>query len=134
MWRSVPSRPISTHTFLDRLGVDVSDWPAQNDRTRWPELRSLIEAAIATRSMAQWAEIYAGTDAVRPLCSPSTRPRRHPHNQLRGLYAKVDGSLHPAPAPRFSRTRARPPATPIPPGGLTVESVLQEWSGAPVTR
>jgi alpha-methylacyl-CoA racemase len=50
---------------------------------------------------------------------------RHPHNVARQTFIEVDGVLQNAPAPRFSRTRAAPPAPPRRSGEDTV-SVLRE--------
>ncbi|RYE41538.1 MAG: CoA transferase [Hyphomicrobiales bacterium] len=118
--------------FVARLGVDLSDWPRQNDRSQWPRLRELIGSAIATRSMAEWADIFAGTDACVTPVLTFDEAAAHPHNEVRVLYSDVDGTLHPTPAPRFSRTGTRPPATPTPGTELVVETVLREWSGTPV--
>ena len=40
---------------------------------------------------------------MAPVLSLSEAPD-HPHHQARGTYAKVEGSVQPSPAPRFSRT------------------------------
>jgi crotonobetainyl-CoA:carnitine CoA-transferase CaiB-like acyl-CoA transferase len=51
----------------------------------------------------------------------------HPHLKARGSYIEVDGVMHPAPSPRFSRT---PPDTPKAPAPLTTENAkaaLQSW-------
>ncbi|GHB73553.1 alpha-methylacyl-CoA racemase [Streptomyces viridiviolaceus] len=98
--------------FTSRLGVDVSDWPEQNDRSGWPKLRELIASAFASRTQAEWAEIYAGTDAcVTPVLS-FDEAADDPHNAQRQVFQRVGGVLHPSPAPRFSRTPGRTPATP----------------------
>ncbi|MTB88957.1 CoA transferase [Aeromicrobium senzhongii] len=114
--------------FVARLGVDVSDWPAQNDESQWPRLRELIAAALRTRTMAQWAEVYEGTDAcVTPVLS-FAEAATHPHNRERDLFVTVDGALHPAPAPRFGRSGTRTPATPT---GVEVDgpgAVLADWT------
>jgi alpha-methylacyl-CoA racemase len=47
-----------------------------------------------------------GTDVCfAPVLSVFEAPG-HPHNKARGTFVEVDGVVQPAPAPRFSRTRA----------------------------
>lgn len=114
--------------FLSRLGVDTSAWPDQDDRGSWPRLRELIATAVATRSRAEWAGIYEGTDAcVTPILS-FDEAAEDPHNAGRELYCRVDGVVQPAPAPRLSRTPARPPSTPRI-EHLDVAGLIADWTG-----
>lgn len=114
--------------FVSRLGVDISEWPEQSDKTQWPRLRELIAEAIETRTMPEWAEVYAGTDACVTPVLTFDEAAKDPHNRERGLYVEVDGALHPSPAPRFSRTRSRPPTTPTMVGDESAETLLKEWN------
>lgn len=114
--------------FVSRLDVDLSQWPEQSDQTQWPRLRQLIAGAIASRTMAEWAEVYTGTDACVTPVLTFAEAAKDPHNRERDLYVEVDGALHPAPAPRFSRTGSRPPATPTMIGDVSVETLLKDWN------
>lgn len=98
--------------FVTRLGVDTGHWPEQADESRWPELHALIAAAIAERDRDEWANIYAGTDACVTPVLTFDEAAEDPHNVARGIYREVGGALHPAPAPRFSRTAPREPSVP----------------------
>ncbi|MFF0488697.1 CaiB/BaiF CoA transferase family protein [Nocardia sp. NPDC004068] len=115
--------------FVARLGVDTSDWPDQDDRANWPRLRELIGAALATRTRAEWAGVYEGTDACVTPVLTFDEAAEDPHNVHRGLFQRVDGVLHPAPAPRLSRTPARSPETPRT-DRLDVADLLADWTGA----
>lgn len=117
--------------FISRLGVDVTEWPEQNDTSQWPRLRQLIADAVAARTLAEWTEIYAGTDACVTPVLTFDEAAKHPHNRRRRVYVEVDGALHPSPAPRFSRTASRPPTTPIPPGTESFATMVTEWGAGP---
>lgn len=93
--------------LLDKLGLDRDRFGRQYDRDRWPELRSELTRAFASRTRAEWQALLEGTDACfAPVLSMAEAPA-HPHNLYRRTYASVDGVMQPSPAPRFSVT---PPA------------------------
>jgi alpha-methylacyl-CoA racemase len=88
--------------------------PGQHDRERWPELRSSLAGRFATRTQAEWTEVFAGTDACVAPVLPMTEAPRHPHLAARGTYAETDGVVQPAPAPRFSEPGGVRPERPEP--------------------
>lgn len=120
--------------FVKRLGVDVTGWPEQNDRGQWPRLRTLIAETIASRPLAEWTEIYEGTDACVTPVLTFDEAAEHAHNQARGLYVEIDGALHPAPAPRFQKSGARVPSPPGPVLEGHAETVVQRWTADPPTE
>jgi alpha-methylacyl-CoA racemase len=115
--------------LLDRLsdvGVDVAELPDRSDLARWPELRKRLAETFATRTRAEWADIFDGTDAcVAPVLS-MPEAAEHPHLAARGTYVEHHGVTQPAPAPRFSRTPAALSTPPRPPGADGPEA-LQRW-------
>lgn len=112
--------------FLRGLGVDTSEWPEQNETSSWPRLRELIGAAVGQRSRDEWVAQYQGTDSCVSPVLTFDEAERHPHNAERQLFSTVGGALHPAPAPRFSRSPAREPSIPVAePRG--VSQVLRDW-------
>ncbi|AHH17624.1 fatty acid-CoA racemase [Nocardia nova SH22a] len=113
--------------FLSRLGADTSTWPGQDDRGDWPRLRELIAAAVATRTRAEWAGIYEGTDACVTPVLTFDEAADDPHNAGRAMFHRVDGVLQPAPAPRLSRTPARTPSTPRT-EHLDVADLIAAWA------
>ena len=103
-----------------------ADLPDQNDMSRWPELREAFTKAFAAHDRDHWAKVFAGTDAcVTPVLS-FAEVESEPHNTERDTFYSENGSLYPAPAPRFSRSA---PSAPKPPGvpGADTEAVLREW-------
>ena len=112
---------------------DVS-LPGQYDRAGWPVLRARLAEAFLGRTQAEWAEVFAGTDAcVAPVLGPALAPA-HPHNAERGTFIEVGGVVQPAPAPRFGRTPAGRPQPPPRPGADT-DAVLTGlgYSAAQIT-
>jgi alpha-methylacyl-CoA racemase len=115
--------------FIKSLGINTSDWPDQQDVSQWPRLRQLIADAIVTRSRDEWAQTYEGTDAcVTPVLN-FDEAAAHPHNANRQLFQDLAGVLHPAPAPRFSRTGAGPPRVPAP-DDADIQHTLGTWKAA----
>lgn len=110
--------------FTDLLGVP--DLPSRDDPGQWPELRRRLAAIIATRTLAQWTEVFEGSDAcVAPVLTP-TESAAHPHLAARGTYVEHAGVLQSAPAPRFSRTPAALGTPPHLPGADT-DQALRAW-------
>ncbi len=112
--------------FLDGLGLtDEIDPAAQHDQATWPALRTRFAERFVERTRAAWDDVFRDRDAcVAPVLSMTEAPR-HPHNRERGTFVDVDGVAHPAPAPRFGRTRPDPPR-PGHPFGSDAEAVLAE--------
>jgi alpha-methylacyl-CoA racemase len=112
--------------FVERLGLKLRDLPKQHDRIGWPDLHRLFARTIAGKTRDEWERIFEGSDAcVAPILSLG-EVADHPHNAARGTFAKRDGVLQPAPAPRFSRTVPKmgdPPARP----GADTDAVLADF-------
>lgn len=102
---------------LDALDLDAQQLPAQNDRSRWPELREAIAARFHTRTRTQWTAEFEDLDAcVTPVLS-FAEAVKDPHFIARKTFATIDNVVQPLPVPRFSRT---PPFQPTPPAEKAV--------------
>jgi alpha-methylacyl-CoA racemase len=131
-WLSVGAiEPKFYAEFARGLGLAAELPPrAQHDRGDWPRQRALVTAAIAGRPRDEWAAVFAGTDAcVTPVLAPG-EALSDPHLAARAVFTDVDGLLHPAPAPRFSRTPAAPGAA-GPLVGAHSEAVLADFGFSP---
>jgi alpha-methylacyl-CoA racemase len=111
--------------LIDGLGLADSA-PDRADLTQWPALREALTARFREKTQAEWAEIFADTDACCAPVLPLSEAARHPHLEARGTYVDRDGLVQPAPAPRFSRTGPTLGAGPSVPGGQTREA-LTAW-------
>ena len=86
------------------LGLEPSEVPDHMDRSRWPELRSLLVQKFLTRTRDDWEEVFAGEDACAAPVLSLTEAPVYPHHKERGVFIEVGGLVQPAPAPRFSRS------------------------------
>jgi len=112
--------------LLDKLGLDAADLPAQNDMSRWPELRAKLTEVFASQDRDHWAKVFADSDAcVAPVLS-FAEVETEPHITERDTFYRENGFLYPVPAPRFSRTVPDQPKAPGVPGADT-DAVLRDW-------
>jgi alpha-methylacyl-CoA racemase len=112
--------------LLHALGLSPSDLPAQMDRDRWPEVKTRFTDIFRTRTRGEWCEKFEGTDACISPVLTMGEALEYPHNVARSTFLDVNGTVQPAPAPRFSRTApavSRPPAR----TGEHTDEVLMEW-------
>jgi alpha-methylacyl-CoA racemase len=103
------------------------DLPGQHEMARWPELKARIAERFATRTQAQWAKAFDGSDACVAPVLPMTEAADHPHLAARGTYLTDDGLIQPAPAPRFAADGSAPRAArpgPIPALGQHTREIL----------
>jgi len=111
--------------LLEVLELTAAALPEQNDRDRWPELRTALAAAIGRRPRSEWLARAEGTDACVAPVLTMTQAAAHPHVHARGTIVERGGVPQPAPAPRFSATPVgldRPPSVP----GQHTDEVLAE--------
>jgi alpha-methylacyl-CoA racemase len=85
------------------LGI-ADQAPDRYDPTNFPALRKLLADTFRQRSQADWADVFAGTDACVAPVLPLAEAVEHPHVKERGVFVEREGLTQPAPAPRFSRT------------------------------
>lgn len=88
--------------------ADPDNWPAQGR-----ELADLF----ARKTQAEWCALLEGSDACFAPVLTLAEAARHPHMRQRGVYRDIDGVLHAAPAPRFSRT----------PGAIRGSVAARDW-------
>jgi alpha-methylacyl-CoA racemase len=112
--------------LLTRIGLDEQELPAQMDHSGWPELREKFTAVFKSKTRDEWCEVLEHTDACFAPVLTMDEAAVHPHITARGTIVEEQGTLQPAPAPRFSRTPGaiqRPPAWP----GEHTDEALTDW-------
>jgi alpha-methylacyl-CoA racemase len=115
--------------LLEKIGLAGEDLPRQMDRAQWPAMKERFEKIFKTRTRAQWCEILEGSDVCfAPVLEMSEAPD-HPHIRARSTFVELAGKVHPAPAPRFSRTPPEIQGPPAHPGQHT-DAALADWGFA----
>ena len=104
--------------LMERLGLAAegssSASTSEDDPSRWPSLRDAVAARIRQEPLAHWAAVFEGSDAcVAPVLTAAEAPL-HPHHQARRNFFMQDGIAWPMPAPKLSRTPARPGPSALP--------------------
>ncbi len=113
--------------LLEKSGLgEEMNLPKQNDRVRWPEMKERVAAVFRTKTRDEWCALMEGSDVCfAPVLSLAEAPK-HPHNLARKTFVELEGTVHPAPAPRFSRTPSEIAAPPAPAGAHTRDA-LAAW-------
>jgi crotonobetainyl-CoA:carnitine CoA-transferase CaiB-like acyl-CoA transferase len=96
--------------LFSKLGLgDDPEFGHPYDPRCYARLRERLAALFATQTRQHWVDLLEGSDACfAPVLTPA-EAMAHPHLAARGVYAKRDGVLQAAPAPRFSATPAGDP-------------------------
>ena len=90
--------------LLELCGIDDADFKQQWQKQDWPVLRQKLETLFLTRTRDAWSQLLEGTDVCFAPVLDFSEAFTHPHNRARGLFMETACVLHPAPAPRLSRT------------------------------
>jgi alpha-methylacyl-CoA racemase len=112
--------------FVDLLGIKDTA-PDRHDPECTDELRKVIAERFATRTQAEWARVFEGTDACVAAIIPISEAKDHPHLTAREVFLERDGLLQPAPAPRFSRTQSSLTSPPAAQAGADTREALTAW-------
>ena len=92
--------------LVEKSGVDANRFGPQMDAAQWDGFKEELAEVFKTKTRDEWCAIMEGSDVCfAPVLSILEAPA-HPHNQHRATFVDVDGVTQPAPAPRFSRTKA----------------------------
>ncbi|AET94117.1 L-carnitine dehydratase/bile acid-inducible protein (plasmid) [Burkholderia sp. YI23] len=129
--RYVSVGPIESKFYrllLEKLGLQ--DHPVlqkQMDRAQWPEAKQVLAARFRQRTRDEWTQLLGESDVCfAPVLDFDEAPD-HPHIKARGTLIDVDGVMHPAPGPRFSRTPAARPDAPAESSTDNAIAALRDW-------
>lgn len=108
--------PIEPHFFamlIETAGLDAEAFREARDIDKWPALREELALVFRQRSRADWCALLEHTDACVSPVLDVDEAAAHPQNIARNNFVELDGVLHPAPAPRFSRSPGEIRSCPI---------------------
>ncbi|ORV37802.1 carnitine dehydratase [Mycobacterium conspicuum] len=98
--------------LLAGLGLSAADVPNQLDRASYPRMQRLFTERFASRTRAEWTQVFAGTDACVTPVLTWAEAATNDHLNARSTVITAHGVEQAAPAPRFSRTHAGPVGPP----------------------
>ena len=94
--------------LVSGLGLSADEVPNQFDLARYDEMRKIFTDRFASKTRAEWTQIFAGTDACVTPVLTWTEAAVNEHLTARSTIVEPGGVTQAAPAPRFSRTPAGP--------------------------
>lgn len=118
--REIAIGPLEPHFFrelMQRIDAPPSLRDGFTDPAVWQEQSEQLAELFASRTQAEWCALLEGTDACFAPVLTLEEAVKHPHMEQRGVYREIDGALHAAPAPRFSRT----------PGAIRASDSASDW-------
>jgi alpha-methylacyl-CoA racemase len=98
--------------LVSGLGLSADEVPNQFDLARYDEMRTIFTGRFASKTRAEWTQIFAGTDACVTPVLTWTEAAVNEHLTARSTLIEPGGVTQAAPAPRFSRTPAGPVGRP----------------------
>ncbi len=110
--------------MLARLGIAPGDFGAQHDAALYPRQMARLAQVFATKTMAEWAGVFAGSDACVTPVLTYEEVENNPHMAARGALTTLDHMRHPAVAPRMGAD-IPVPAT-MPEDGADTVDILKE--------
>ncbi|MFF0492452.1 CaiB/BaiF CoA transferase family protein [Nocardia sp. NPDC004068] len=112
--------------LVKRIGLaDDPLMSRRDDRSCWPQLQARLAEHFATRTRDEWVELTEDSDACLTPVLSLAESLADPHLRARNAFRNIDGSAHPAPAPRFRRAGERAP-TPTPMVGEHTAAILAD--------
>ena len=99
-----PIEPQFRTALFEGLGLDPAGLGPLDDPSNWAAASAKLAEMFKTRTRDEWAAVFAPTDAcVAPVLTLEEAPH-HPHMSGRRVYEPRPEAVHPAAAPRLSRT------------------------------
>jgi len=120
---------IEPHFFkqlVDRLEIDISEAQRQN-RNKWPEIERRFARIFRSRTLAEWVEVFEGSDACVTPVLTLREAQAHPRVISRGCFVSDEGTLQPGAAPKLSLTPARVGSIQAATGQAQTREVLDSW-------
>ena len=111
------------------MGLKGEKLPGQMDVANWSKTKARFAEVFKSKTREDWCKIFEGSDACFAPILSMAEASKHPHNLARETFVESNGFAQPAPAPRFSRTKAKIQGPP-PQRGEHTEAALADWGFA----
>jgi alpha-methylacyl-CoA racemase len=111
--------------LVRRIGWDMAELPAQNDTRHWPAMKERFATLFAEKTRDEWCALLDDGDTCFAPVLTVEEAVAADHAKARDTHRWLDGVVHPAPAPRFSRSGEVAPSLP-PHRGRDSDAVLAE--------
>jgi alpha-methylacyl-CoA racemase len=121
-----PIEPQFFDEFLERTGLQGQDPSTRSSRDTWVDAKPAYRELFLTKTRDEWVELLEGTDVCFAPVLRMSEAAQHPHITARGTIVEHDGTLQPAPSPRFSRTTPEIQG-PAALGGAHTDATLADW-------
>jgi len=93
--------------LIKRCGFqDDPDLANQWDKSKWAAGKAKFAKLFKTKTRKHWSDLMEGTDICFGPVLNLVEAAEHPHNVARDNFVEIDGYVQPAPAPKFSKTKA----------------------------
>ena len=109
--------------LVKRLELDREKFKDQMDRSRWSELKKIMEKKFMERTRDEWCKVMEGGDICFAPVLSLEESINYKHNKERETFIDIDGVIQPAPAPRFSNTPGKIQHSPVEKGKHTREII-----------
>lgn len=115
-------------SLIEGLGLKSNELPNQMSQDDWPEMKKKFADVFATKTKAEWCQIFDGTDACVTPVLTLEEAAHHPHNRERGsFFTDEDQCVSPRPAPLLLSTPAVPFAQRDPFIGEHTDEILKDF-------
>lgn len=101
------------------------NFDSHTDKQNWPALKVKLKTLFLGKTQAEWVDVFDNSDACVTPVLTFEEAAAHPHNIARKAHVEVSGVIHPSPAPKFSKTPAAMPKSPVS-AGFDTASILAE--------
>lgn len=110
--------------FLALCDITDPAFDEQWNQQQWPALRKQLEHLFLLKNRDEWTTLLEGTDVCFAPVLDFVEATQHKQHVARHNFIETNGITHPAPTPKFSRTKATAGAIPTP--GMHTEELLVE--------
>ena len=77
--------------LLEKLGLNLEEFKAQNDPSKWAEYKEQFTTIFKTKTREKWCNEMEGTDICFAPVLDYLEAQKHPHNVARETYMELDG-------------------------------------------